>query len=207
MAGVKQQESFFCKTATPQIHDRKKQVKSLEISDNVLESNDEKTKFYTGLPNFLMLMHVFNLVASKVPTTKNNALSQFQEFLLVLMRMKFNFQFGIQDSAFRFAVSHATATNVFYRWITVLSERFEFLINWPEWEELIKTMALVFQQTFGKKGAVIMGYLEGFIERTSSLTARAMTWSNYKHHNTVKFLKVSFHSSHKHGLAELVVNI
>ena len=27
-----------------------------------------------------------------------------------------------------------------------------------------------------------------FIERPSSLIARAMTWSNYKHHNTVKFL-------------------
>ena len=137
----------FFKTATAQIHDRKKQVKSLEISDNGLESNDEKTKFYIGLPNFLMLTHVFNLVASKVPMTKNNALSKFQESLLVLMIMKLNFQF--QDSAFRFGVSHATATKVFYRWITMLSERFEFLINLPEWEELINTMPLVFQQTFG----------------------------------------------------------
>ena len=81
-----------------------------------------------------MLMQVFNLVASKVPITKNNALSQFQEFLLVLMRMKLNLQF--QDLGFRFGVSHSTATTVFYRWITLLSERLEFLIKWPEREEL-----------------------------------------------------------------------
>jgi len=36
--------------------------------------------------------------------------------------------------------------------------------------------------------AVILDCFEVFIERPSGLEARAMTWSNYKHHNTVKIL-------------------
>ena len=35
---------------------------------------------------------------------------------------------------------------------------------------------------------VIIDCFEGFLERPSGLMAMAQTWSNYKHHNTVKFL-------------------
>ena len=36
--------------------------------------------------------------------------------------------------------------------------------------------------------AVIIDCFEIFVERPSNLKARAATWSNYKHHNTVKVL-------------------
>ena len=45
-----------------------------------------------------------------------------------------------------------------------------------------------FKLSFGNKVAVIIDCFEVFIERPSSLLARAATWSSYKHHNTVKFL-------------------
>lgn len=69
-----------------------------------------------------------------------------------------------------------------------MSERLDFLIKWPDRENLRKTMPLVFKQNFGNKVAVIIDCFEVFIDRPSSLIARAMTWPNYKHHNTVKFL-------------------
>ena len=92
-----------------------------------------------------------------------------------------------------------------------MSERLDFLIKWPDRENLRKTMPLVFKQNFGNKVAVIIDCFEVFIDRSSSLIARAMTWSNYKHHNTVKFLigitpqgVISFIS--KAWGAELVIN-
>ena len=62
------------------------------------------------------------------------------------------------------------------------------LIFWPEREALQKTMPECFQISFGKAVAVIIDCFEIFMERPSNLQARASTWSNYKHHNTVKVL-------------------
>jgi len=38
------------------------------------------------------------------------------------------------------------------------------------------------------KSGCDFGLLRNFVERPSNLQARAMTWSNYKHHNTIKVL-------------------
>jgi len=62
------------------------------------------------------------------------------------------------------------------------------LIYWPDCEALQKTMPICFQQSFGKKVAIVIDCFKVFIERPSSLEARAASWSNYKHHNTVKVL-------------------
>ena len=102
------------------------------------------------------------------------------------MKIKLNCPF--QDLAYRFGVSVSTVSRIFDKWIDIMSTRLKFLILWPQREELIKTIPLVFKQNFGDKVAVIIDCFEVFIERPSSFIARAMTWSNYKHHNTVEFL-------------------
>ena len=73
-------------------------------------------------------------------------------------------------------------------WITVMDVRLAPLIFWPEREQLWKTMPVYFQYSFGKKVTVIIDCLEVFIEEPSNLLARAQTFSNYKHHNTIKIL-------------------
>ncbi|CAN7946346.1 unnamed protein product [Ixodes hexagonus] len=49
-------------------------------------------------------------------------------------------------------------------------------------------MPASFRAAFGVKVAVILDCFEVFIDRPSSLVSRALTWSQYKHHNTVKYL-------------------
>ena len=65
--------------------------------------------------------------------------------------------------------------------------RLKPLIKWPQQEKLQKTMPMDFRSNF-KKCVVIIDCSEVFRERPKSLKARAQTYSNYKHHNTVKFL-------------------
>ena len=48
--------------------------------------------------------------------------------------------------------------------------------------------ACAFSLHLGKKTTIIIECFEVFIERPSNLLARAQTFSNYKHHNTVKVL-------------------
>ncbi|WAR23885.1 hypothetical protein MAR_037554 [Mya arenaria] len=52
-----------------------------------------------------------------------------------------------------------------------------------------KTMPMQFREHFGKKCAVIIDCFEVFIDKPSNMLAWAETWSSYKHHTTVKFLK------------------
>lgn len=181
-----EKEECFMRTCVGELNELKIQLLNVKISEQSFRDNDEKTKFYTGIPSFVFLINVLNIVAPYVKHTSTNALSQFQEFLITLMKMKLNIP--LQDLAYRFGISLSTASRIFYKWIDAMSTRLQFLVRWPEREELRKTMPLVFQQNFGNKVAVIIDCFEVFIDRPSSLIARAMTWSNYKHHNTVKFL-------------------
>ena len=72
--------------------------------------------------------------------------------------------------------------------ISILHLRLQFLIQWPARGILRATMPMDFRNSFGNKIAVIIDCFEVFVERPSNLLACAQTWSNYKHHNTVKFL-------------------
>ena len=185
MAQLDRQQTYM-QHITDELSSTKGQLLSTQLTEDSFRDNDDKTKFYTGIPSFSLLMHVLNLIAPHIKRNSQNALCQFQEFLLVLIRLKLNSP--LQDLAYRFNVSVPIAHRIFDRWIHVMSVRLNFLIQWPEQEELQATMPLVFQRNFGKKVAVIIDCFEIFTERPSSLIARAMTWSNYKHHNTVKFL-------------------
>ncbi|XP_038063975.1 uncharacterized protein LOC119734513 [Patiria miniata] len=146
--------------------------------------DDDKVKFYTGLPTHTVLMAVFNFVLPKIPVRK--ILTPFQQLVLVLLKLKLNLKH--KDLAFRFQVSEATVCRIFSLMLDILSTQLSPLIMWPSRETLWKTMPMDFRQAFGKHVAVIIDCFEVFCVRPSSVEARAQTWSNYKHHNTVKFL-------------------
>jgi transcriptional regulator with XRE-family HTH domain len=149
-------------------------------------NNEVKTRFYTGLPNFLVLLQIFNLCEPWISHTERSALNKFEQLILTLMRLKLNL--SLQDLAYRFGISCATASRIFNKVISVLHRRLQFLIEWPTREVLRATMPMDFRKSFGNSVAVIIDCFEVFIERPSNLLARAQTWSTYKHHNTVKFL-------------------
>ena len=65
--------------------------------------------------------------------------------------------------------------------------RLKPLIKWPEREVVGQTMSIVFRSKF-RKCICIIDCLEVFCERPSGLKAKAQKYSQYKHHNTVKFL-------------------
>ena len=63
----------------------------------------------------------------------------------------------------------------------------EYLIYWPEKPALRKSLPKCFRKNY-RRAVCIIDCTEIFTERPFSLNARAQTWSNYKHHNTVKYL-------------------
>ena len=147
----------------------------------------DKIRFYTGLPSYEVLMVVLEHVAPHVSRRHGSTiLSSFQEFVMVLMKLRLNTPF--QDLACRFAVSLSSVSRIFTSWIVAMDSRLSCFIYWSNRDQLWKTMPMCFQHTFGQKVTVIIDCFEVFIEKPSNLLARAQTFSSYKHHNTIKVL-------------------
>ena len=144
----------------------------------------KKVCYYTGLPSIEILEAVFEFVSPHVPNTRSPT-PPFQQFLLVLMKLRLNVDNELLSTFFNIHAS--TVSRYFQKWIDVMYERLKPVIKWPDREELYKTMPMEFRKNFSRC-VVILDCFEVFMERPKGLLARAQTWSNYKHHNTIKFL-------------------
>ena len=171
--------------------------------------SDAKMTFYIGFASITQFNAVFNLFeqyltrvkywrgpkrttnASKVRryfVKESKILSHKNEFLLTLMRLRL----GLlnEDIADRFGISPTICSNTFTTWIRLVSKVLgQALVNWLPREPIRQHLPESFKKIKGySKCSVILDCAEVFIERSKSLHAQAATWSDYKHHNTLKFL-------------------
>ena len=166
--------------------DAESKLDRLSFSENSLKHDDKKVSVYTGLPNFLALSSLFDLLEPCIPESSKSVLTKFQQLLILLIRLRL--YTSLADMAYRFDVSTSTVSRAFLRMLEIAYVRLSFLIKWPGRDEIWKTTPIAFRQHFGTKVAVVIDCFEIFIEQPLSLLARAQTFSSYKHHNTVKFL-------------------
>lgn len=82
-----------------------------QAPDREFFKGDEKVRFYTGLPSYEVLLVTFEHVAPYV-TRRTQSLDRFQEFVLVLMKLRLNVP--LQDLAYRFNISLTTASRIFF---------------------------------------------------------------------------------------------
>lgn len=180
---VKMRAELQC--LTTENMDLKEKLKQTVFSPEALENDQEKVKHYTGL-TYAILIALFNYLSPHIPENSKSALTKFEKLMLVLIKLRLNL--SMQDLGYRFKVSTSCVSKTFQDLIHIMYVRMKCFILWPEREELQISMPMEFRKYFGVKVSVIIDCFEVFIERPSNLLARAETWSNYKHHNTVKFL-------------------
>ena len=101
------------------------------------------------------------------------------------MRLRLNLT--MIDLSYRFHVSTSTAGTVFATWIEYLFVNFKCLIKWPSQEIARKNLPSIFADLYPRTQCII-DCSEVFIERPYGYVPRAQTYSNYKKHNTIKFL-------------------
>ena len=163
-------------------------------------------KFYTGIQTIAIFHVIFNLIkpclssmiywrgSKTVSPSKHSShkkrfkqiLPHKDQLLMVLMRLRL----GLlnEDLSDRFLISPSLCSNIFITWIKMLASLFgKTLVTWLPRDVVKNNLPEGFKQ-ISPKTQCIIDCTEVFIERSKSLNVQASTWSDYKKHNTVKFL-------------------
>lgn len=144
--------------------------------------SDYRTKFLTGLPSYATFKWLYNY-AEDLPSS--DLLSRADVLLLLLMKLRLNLRH--QDLAWRFGVSTASISIMLNKALPVLAEKLKFLIRWPSRTDVQRTMSVKFRRLY-PYCRVIVDCTEIFVQRPRNLKARALFYSHYKHHSTLKLL-------------------
>ena len=107
-----------------------------------LKGSDKVLCFYTGLSSFTVLMALFGLVSVAIPEKGAAKLSEFESFILTLMKLRLNASH--YDLGFRFGVSESTVSRVFAKWIEAMDIRVVFLDYLARQGEHTKNYAILF---------------------------------------------------------------
>ena len=107
------------------------------------------------------------------------------QLFLVLVKLKLNLK--LKDLAYRFGISPSQTSRYITTWICFLYHQLKEIDWMPTVSQVLGTLPTAFKLNFQTTYALIDGS-EVFIETPSDLSMQSSTWSQYKHHNTVKFL-------------------
>ena len=88
-----------------------KQAVLQPFTEEYFADHDDRVRFYTGLPGFDVLKATFSFISPFV-TGRSKSLSLFQEFIMVVMKLRLNVP--LQDLAYRFGVSLSSFKNLLH---------------------------------------------------------------------------------------------
>lgn len=171
---------------TVENYELKEKLASKEMTLESLREREDSVRYFTGLADFLTLTVVFNFVRGSMSSDKRRALSAFQSLMLTLMHIRLNTP--LQHLAYIFCVSKTTSSKVFHETIHVLYHRLKPVVFWPDRQSIRTSLPVQFLEYPWKRCVSIIDCFEIFTERPSTSDASALTWSNYKHNNTIKYL-------------------
>lgn len=172
--------------------------------------SDKKLKTFTGIPNKAAFNALYKLIEKKVPkitywhgpskvSTKRRkfvstpkksgpqrALSSKDEFVLTLMKLRLG---SINaDLADRFGISQTTVSKIINTWVRFLANELKCLIHNPPKEIAMQHLPKKFTAQKYRNVRHIIDCTEMFIETPKDPKLKAATWSDYKHHQTLKVL-------------------
>ena len=103
---------------------------SKQLTDDFFLKKKHRVIMYTGLPSYKILMSLFELVQAAVKNEHQiYSITNFQKFILVLMRLKMNLKF--KDLAHRFDVNLSKIERFFPVWMEAFHQQLAHVLVWP----------------------------------------------------------------------------
>jgi len=118
-------------------------------------------------------------------SSKQRGITVSDQILMVLMKLRQ--AMTNQHLGYRFHIDTTRVSKIFHHWVDTMFTQLSPLVKWPDRGITCSTLPDCFKQLYSSTTCII-NCSEIFIQRPSALSARAETYSNYKHHNTAKFL-------------------
>nr|XP_047127621.1 uncharacterized protein LOC105849804 [Hydra vulgaris] len=135
---------------------------------NKTRANPDKCNMLTGL-NLPVLEKLLSFLCKGTPEIK--------------LRHNINFDMLL----FMFDIKKTTALDNFWKWIDIMYVKLKYLIKMQDRDHIYETIPPVFKNKFPRLTSVIDCF-EVFVESPSFLMARALFYSQYKKHCTIKCL-------------------
>lgn len=154
--------------------------------ESVMNNSQKTFKFYTGLENCAVFNTLLCYILAVWQPKIKVALQPCEQLLLVLMKLRLGLM--NQDLACRFQIGTGTVSTVFHSWLNIMYENLNAYIIWPSKKQAKRNIPQCFKDVSLRNVRCIIDCSEIFIEKPRNFKARAATYSNYKHHNTIKFL-------------------
>jgi hypothetical protein len=189
-------------------------IEALEVEARSLRSKLSKTKpshlrleniahsdslvtFYTGFQSYDLLLAFYEFLGPSVNKltywgSKNESgrrrkmkLDPLNQLFMTLMKLKLNLR--EKDLAYRFGISVSVVSKYFITWVCFLYSHLREIDWMPTVDQVKGTMPCAFKEKYPKT-YIIIDASEIFVETPTDLQLQSSTWSNYKHHNTMKLL-------------------
>ena len=161
-----------------------------------IAADDHLVQFYTGFPSYVVLAAFFDFLGPAVnhlkywgakegSQSRQKKLDPLNCLFLTLIKLRLNLL--EQDLAFRFQISTSSISRYFITWICFLYNHLKELEWCPSADQVASTLPHAFKFKYPTT-YIIIDASELFVETPTDLMLQSSTWSNYKQHNTAKYL-------------------
>lgn len=155
------------------------------LSIEIFVNNPKMVNYYTGFRDYSQFMLFFYCLGPSVNELNGQCtlLDPKEQLFMVLMKLR-RAKEDIELAMF-FDVSESTVSRTITTWINFMYFQLKELNIWPSKEIVDLYMPLDFSKKFPNT-RVILDATEVPLQKPSEVNAQSITWSSYKHKNTLK---------------------
>ncbi|XP_062617077.1 uncharacterized protein LOC134278804 [Saccostrea cucullata] len=149
------------------------------------ENDPKMIKYYTGFCDFMQFMFFFNCLGPCVFELFRHTTLMDPKDQLFMVLMKLRQAKEDIELALFFGISESSISRIFNTWLNFIYFQLKELSLWPSRDVIQQFMPFDFGKKFPNT-RVILDATELPINKPSNVNAQSITWSAYKHKNTLK---------------------